>query len=186
MRKVYLASSWRNLMYPIALKRLRDAGHEVHDFREGGFQWKELHSEILEMQPIDWLKQIRWPRAKGHFELDKTAMEWADTCVIVERAGNSAHVEAGWMKGQGKDVHVFLPPFCDMEAELMILLFEPNIWLDWTKLIKALSSPPPAAPAAAQEALFWDQVREEAIWARRVDDLAPETVPPGQKIQKQG
>jgi hypothetical protein len=84
------------------------------------------------------------------------------------------------MKGQGKDVHIFLPPFCDMEAELMILLFEPNIWLDWTKLIKVLSSPPPAAPEVA---LVPEQLLGYQEWP---GDLALETVPPGQKIQKQG
>jgi hypothetical protein len=81
------------------------------------------------------------------------------------------------MKGQGKDVHIFLPPFCDMEAELMLLLFDPNIWHDWDQMIKALSLPIPTA--------FWDQVRAEAL-RKQQDDLAPETELPAPRNQKQG
>jgi hypothetical protein len=171
MRKIYLASSWRNLAYPIILKRLRDAGHEVHDFRENGFRWEELHPDILEMNPKGWLKQIRSKRAETHFRLDLMAMEWADTCVVVERAGNSAHIEAGWMKGQGKDVHIFLPPFCEMETELMLLLFEPQISHDFNEILKRLSVPVGAMGMEVAQG--------------QSDDLVPETEPLVPKIQKQ-
>lgn len=33
MRRIYLASSWRNEHQPRILALLRDAGHEVYDFR---------------------------------------------------------------------------------------------------------------------------------------------------------
>ncbi len=47
MAKVYLASSWRNPYQPAVLKALRDAGHEVYDFRhpsdeDEGFKWKNV------------------------------------------------------------------------------------------------------------------------------------------------
>lgn len=39
---IYVASSWRNALYPNVVQRLRDARHEVYDFRnfshcKGGF-----------------------------------------------------------------------------------------------------------------------------------------------------
>ena len=30
---IYVASSWRNTYYPEVVQALRDAGHEVYDFR---------------------------------------------------------------------------------------------------------------------------------------------------------
>ena len=33
MAKIYVASSWRNQHYPEVVRRLREAGHEVYDFR---------------------------------------------------------------------------------------------------------------------------------------------------------
>ena len=33
MARVYVASSWRNQYFPEVVKRLREAGHEVYDFR---------------------------------------------------------------------------------------------------------------------------------------------------------
>ena len=32
--KLYIASSWRNEYYPDVVKTLREAGHEVYDFRK--------------------------------------------------------------------------------------------------------------------------------------------------------
>jgi hypothetical protein len=44
--KIYLASSWKNTAQMNALRLLREAGHEVYDFRNPepgntGFSWKE-------------------------------------------------------------------------------------------------------------------------------------------------
>ena len=33
MARIYVASSWRNVYYPEVVTRLREAGHEVYDFR---------------------------------------------------------------------------------------------------------------------------------------------------------
>ena len=33
MAKIYVASSWRNVYYPEVVTRLREAGHEVYNFR---------------------------------------------------------------------------------------------------------------------------------------------------------
>ena len=33
MARIYVASSWRNAYYPEVVKRLREYGHEVYDFR---------------------------------------------------------------------------------------------------------------------------------------------------------
>ena len=38
-RRIYLASSWRNPAQPAFVKHLREAGHEVYDFRTTGHGW---------------------------------------------------------------------------------------------------------------------------------------------------
>ena len=49
--KVYVASSWRNQYYPDVVKKLREYGHEVYDFRNpphnhGAFYWKDIDPEF--------------------------------------------------------------------------------------------------------------------------------------------
>jgi len=44
---IYVASSWRNPYYPEVVKRLREEGHEVYDFRNpphghAGFHWTDV------------------------------------------------------------------------------------------------------------------------------------------------
>ncbi len=44
---IYVASSWKNQYYPEVVARLREAGHEVYDFRNpphdgNGFRWTDI------------------------------------------------------------------------------------------------------------------------------------------------
>ena len=48
---VYVASSWRNEQYPEVVKRLRDAGFNVYDFRnppsgDHGFWWDSIDPRL--------------------------------------------------------------------------------------------------------------------------------------------
>ena len=114
MAKIYVASSWRNRYFPDVVKKLREYGHEVYDFRNpphnhGAFMWKDIDPEFE-----------RWTVSDYKNGLD--ALNWADTCIIVLPCGRSAHTEAGWMKGAGKKVVVYIPEM--QEAELMYKLFD--------------------------------------------------------------
>jgi nucleoside 2-deoxyribosyltransferase len=46
-------------------------------------------------------------RAAQGFIGDLRGMEWADTCVMALPCGNSAHIEAGYMKGRGKRLIIY-------------------------------------------------------------------------------
>lgn len=51
--RIYVASSWRNKIQPSVVVALREAGHEVYDFRnprEGdtGFHWSDIDQFLLE------------------------------------------------------------------------------------------------------------------------------------------
>ncbi len=126
--KLYLASSWRNLHQPQVLGQLRDAGHEVYDFRNPapgntGFGWTQVDPLLKEDLTVERLR-----RALGHevaqagFDLDFDAMKWADACVLLLPCGMSAHLEAGWFAGAGKPVVVLAPEI--REPELMYKCFD--------------------------------------------------------------
>jgi len=124
-RRVYVASSWRNTLQPDVVARLRAAGHEVYDFHEPspgqhGFAWREVSPSSADTIAA-YFEAIGTGRAREGFELDKKALDWCDTCVLVLPCGRSAHLEAGYAAGQGKDVYFLLTPQ-GFEPELMYLL----------------------------------------------------------------
>lgn len=126
-RKIYVASSWRNALQPSVVAALRAEGHEVYDFRhptEGndGFAWSAIDPNWLQWKPHQFVHHIQSsPIAADGFKLDRDALNWCDTCVLVLPCGRSAHLEAGYACGQGKDV-LFLLNEDKFEPELMYLL----------------------------------------------------------------
>lgn len=132
-RRIYVASSWRNALQPAIVESLRAAGHEVYDFRnpapgQKGFAWRDCGGKAAEDGPGTgaktipaYLEAIRSDRALDGFRYDKGAMDWADTCVLVLPCGRSAHLEAGFMAGEGKDTYILLHED-KFEPELMYLL----------------------------------------------------------------
>jgi hypothetical protein len=124
--KIYVASSWRNEFYPEVLEALRNAGHDVYDFRnppsgDGGFKWSNVDPNYMEWTPQEYRQQLTCKQAERQFQNDIEAMESCDACIIVLPCGRSAHTEAGWFSGKGKKVIVYVP--IKQEPELMYKLF---------------------------------------------------------------
>lgn len=122
MARIYLASSWRNIQQPDLVAALRLYGHEVYDFRNpapgnAGFKWSAIDPNWMNWSPLRFRAALQHPIAEAGWKLDQAAMEWADTCVLALPCGRSAHLEAGWMAGQGKRVVVYIGQF--HEPELM-------------------------------------------------------------------
>lgn len=67
------------------------------------------------------MEAVRSQRAIDGFKADKDALDWCDTCILVLPCGRSAHLEAGYAAGQGKDSYVLLHED-KFEPELMYLL----------------------------------------------------------------
>lgn len=126
-RRIYVASSWRNTIQPGVVSDLRADGHEVYDFRHPapdseGFAWSSIDREWLGWNPEKFVELLhQHPIAAAGFALDKAALDWCDTCILVLPCGRSAHLEAGYAAGQGKDVY-FLLHADKFEPELMYLL----------------------------------------------------------------
>ena len=107
MRKIYVASSWRNTHQPEVVKRLRMVGHEVYDFKAPargvrGFAWSEIDPNWQQWTADAYRAALNHPLAVNGYAHDIGAMQWADTCVLVLPCGRSAHLELGWMAGAGK------------------------------------------------------------------------------------
>ena len=127
MAKIYVASSWRNQFYPSVVTRLREAGHEVYDFRNpphggAGFHWTDVDENAPSWTFPEYAEGLHHPLAERQFAADLEALDWADTCVLVLPCGRSAHAEAGWMSGRGKRTLVYIPEM--VEPALMYKLFD--------------------------------------------------------------
>lgn len=122
-RKIYLASSWKNdVWYDQALRALRDAGHEVYDFKSANanFRWEELDPNWRHWSPEAFLDALETYQSSAAFESDIKALDACDTCVLITPAGNSAHLELGYAAGQGKDCYTLINP--GFQADLMLLV----------------------------------------------------------------
>ena len=127
MAKIYVASSWRNTYYPEVVTRLREAGHQVYDFRNpphggAGFHWTDIDQNAPNWSFNEYKEGLHHPLAQHQFTADLDALEWADTCVLVLPCGRSAHTEAGWFAGRGLKTIVYMPE--KQEPELMYKLFD--------------------------------------------------------------
>ena len=126
-RRNYVASSWRNVYYEGIVKALREAGHEVYDFRnppsgDPGFKWSGVSEDYMEWTPQQYREMLQHEKAVRQFKNDIDAMEACDTCVLVLPCGRSAHTEAGWFAGRGRTTIAYIPE--QQEPELMYKLFD--------------------------------------------------------------
>lgn len=119
--RIYVASSWRNNFQPVVVSALRDAGHEVYDFKDSdGFHWTEVDGNWKDW-PQDipkYLNGLNHPCAERGFNRDMNALRNCDLCVYVMPCGVSASLEAGWAIGAGKPTVVYVPGL--REPDLMV------------------------------------------------------------------
>lgn len=147
--KIYVASSWRNEYYLAALHHLRGAGHTVWDWKSpptggSGFRWQDTGETSVEsyshgdkVNPTDWFQMLRSPVAMTGFASDLAGMNWCDAGVLLLPAGRSAHLEAGWIAGRGKKVHLLCPE--DSEPDLMVLTLGGSLCINFADLIHAIA-----------------------------------------------
>ena len=157
-RRIYVASSWRNVNQPGTVRMLRDLGHEVYDFRNpapdnSGFAWSEIDPDWIGWSSRAFRGLLNHPVAVSGFGLDFDAMQWADTFVLDLPCGRSAHLEAGWAIGQGIPTAILLRDE-GFEPELMYRMaahlacdgYELITWLD--SLTLASTTDADASPEA--------------------------------------
>ena len=136
--KIYVASSWRNLLQPAVVSMLRNCGHEVYDFRSpvpgnDGFRWTEIDPNWKNWTPDQYRKALEHPIAERGFSFDMNAIKACDAFVLVLPSGRSASFEFGWAIGAGKQGAVVMFEPC--EPDLMYrgnpILTTPDELFDW-------------------------------------------------------
>lgn len=139
--KIYVASSWRNLLQQAVVILLRNCGHEVYDFRHPkpggtGFSWSEIDPNWKHWTPQQYREGLEHSIAKDGYQNDIDALNECDACVLVLPSGRSASWEFGYALGQGKQGAVVM--FDPCEPELMYLgnpiLATADELLDWAGL----------------------------------------------------
>lgn len=127
-KKVYVASSWRNDIQPEVVLKLRDAGHEVYDFRQPHqtgpdrgrrgvwFHWSEISPDWQSWTAEEYRDALSTKTAEDGFNSDLDAIKWCDALVMVQPCGRSAALELGYAAGMGKETVILLR---EGEPELM-------------------------------------------------------------------
>jgi hypothetical protein len=149
--KIYVASSWRNVLQQGVVHLLRAAGHEVYDFRRpagpgsAGFSWRDLDPEWERWTPAAYRDGLRHPVARDGFARDWSAMRAADAGVLVLPCGRSAHIEAGYFVGAGKPLYVLMAE--PQEPELMYAMAA-AVCLSTDELLRLVGMPSQGEPPA--------------------------------------
>ena len=119
MRRIYIASSWKNANQVRHLTYLlRSEEHEVFVFCDmearpagldkfvfGAKEWA-AHSGRPPSE-IEYKDFLTWPPTKRAFDSDRAGIDWADTVVLFLPSGRSSHLEAGYAVGRGKDLFIY-------------------------------------------------------------------------------
>lgn len=119
--KIYLASSWKNHGLVSAwASNLRYEGHEVDAFCDNSegrfiFDYREIDNPD-NLNAINFLLDHRSQKA---FKEDKKWLDWADCCLLILPAGKSSHLEAGYVKGQGKQLVIWQSHYPEGEFDVM-------------------------------------------------------------------
>ena len=146
--KVYVASSWRNDAQPGVVEALREAGHQVYDFRNphengSGFHWSDISPQWENWTPEMFIEGLEHPLARKGFASDYQALDWADAVVMVMPCGRSAHLELGYAAGQKKTTVIMLTA---AEPELMYKMAS-HLVINTEQMLAALQSRPETAPS---------------------------------------
>ena len=68
-----------------------------------------------------FVRELDNPLARQGYKFHKEALDWCDLCVLLLPCNRSAHLEAGYAIGQGKQTLIVLEA-TDFEPELMYLV----------------------------------------------------------------
>jgi hypothetical protein len=134
---IYLIGSLRNPSVPYVALQMRDAGLVVFDdWWSAGPDADDCWQAHEETRGRGYAQALYGAHATCVFDFDKRNLEASDAAVLLAPAGRSAHLELGWMLGQGKRGYVLL----DGEPERydVMLRFATGVYLDIDALIKEL------------------------------------------------
>lgn len=140
--KIYIAGSWKNAkrLHDIAAD-LRDKGHLVDLFcDDSAGRYVFGFSELGDVSKLD-AKSIRvFPNVWRAFKEDKKWIDWADAVLLVLPSGKSAHLEAGYAVGKGKQLYIYGGELPKGEVDVMYF-FANGVYDDFDELLFVLKQP---------------------------------------------
>lgn len=106
-KKIYLIGALANPEIPFIGNRLRKLGFEVFD------QWWAVGpladsylKQYARIRGLDYKELLRDEAAKTIYDFDKRHIDDCDIAVMAMKCGRSAHLELGYVIGQGKPGYI--------------------------------------------------------------------------------
>ena len=125
---IYLTGSLRDCKVPSVAESLRREGIDVHDdWHAAGPHADDEWKRYERGRGHSLVQALAGEAARTVFNFDKKFMSRAEAGVLVTPAGRSAHLEIGWMAGQGKPTYVLLsddPERWDVMYQFCTAVFE--------------------------------------------------------------
>lgn len=135
---LYVIGSLRNPTVTSVAAALRNAGHSVFDDWMAAGPEADDYWQRYEQERGHTLQQaLRGAAANNVFAFDKRHLDAADAAILVLPAGKSAHLELGYMIGQGKKGYILYPEG-EPERWDVMYLFATGVFLSTIELIEAL------------------------------------------------
>lgn len=134
---IYLIGSLRNPKIPSIAKHLRGEGFEIFDdWYAAGEKADDAWRDYEKQRGRSYPDALRGAAAQNIFNFDKFWLDEADAAVLVAPAGRSAHLELGYILGQGKPGYILL----DEEPERWDVMtqFATGVYFDMDQLLSAL------------------------------------------------
>jgi hypothetical protein len=118
---IYVIGSLRNPQIPQVGNRLRAEGFEAFDeWFAGGPDADDAWQRYAITRGQTYGEALDSYVARNTFELDYRHLQRCDAAVLIAPAGKSAHLELGWVIGQGKPGFVLL----DAEPERYDVMYQ--------------------------------------------------------------
>lgn len=129
----------RNPQIPLIGNQLRAAGFDVFDdWWSPGSTTDDEWQAYEQIRGRTYLEALKGAHAREVFDFDLRYLRASRECVLVAPAGKSAHLELGWMIGQGKRGYVLLEG--EPERFDVMYQFATGVFTDVESLIAELES----------------------------------------------
>lgn len=138
-RNIYLIGSLRNPGIPALASRLRASGHSVFDdWYAAGPGADDAWRDYERGRGNDLPRALRGEAAHHVYNFDIDHLKRCDTAVLLCPAGRSAHLELGWVLGQGKEGYVLTD---DPDRYDVMYLLATGVYTNEGDLLRALQMP---------------------------------------------
>ena len=134
---VYLIGSLRNPEVAKLAQLLREHDMEVFDdWFAAGEKADDEWMKYEKARGRTYYEALKGHAARHTFEYDKLHLDRADVGVMVAPAGKSAHLELGYLRGQGKPGFIYMPD--EPERWDVMVLFGTDVLRTPEELLTAL------------------------------------------------